>query len=93
MSRTFHPKVDVAGDVFEGLFDKEKRTISKASLEKFFETSQGESPPPTLTKDEYDVTEAFNEFILVGENFATAGGEDVHLPFPHSPFHSPHHHS
>lgn len=81
------------------MFDKEKRTISKASLEKFFETSQGESPPPTLTQDEYDVTEAFNEFILVGENFATAGGEGGKASispfplFPHPSMYSPRHHS
>ena len=86
MSKVFHPETDVASAVFEDLCDKERRTISKASLVQFFEKTQGESPPPDL-KDEYDITEAFNEFVLTGANFVSAEStvdeDTMHEPLSH----------
>jgi hypothetical protein len=40
VSRVFHPKCDVADSVFDGLFDKDARTISKTSVERFFRETQ-----------------------------------------------------
>lgn len=68
VSRVFHPKFDIAAVVFEGLFDEEKRTISKESIERFFDESQ-EDDRPVLEKVEYDIDEAFNQFVLTANNF------------------------
>jgi hypothetical protein len=51
----FHPKFDVAGEVFKGYFDEQTRVITKQSLERFFRDAQHELPPDEL-EDEYDVT-------------------------------------
>ena len=68
VSRVFHPKFDIAAVVFEGLFDEEKRTISKESIERFFYESQ-EDDRPVFEKVEYDIDEAFNQFVLTANNF------------------------
>lgn len=68
VSRVFHPKFDIAAVVFEGLFDEEKRTISKESIERFFDESQ-EDDRPVFEKVEYDIDEAFNQFVLTANNF------------------------
>lgn len=68
VSRVFHPKFDIAAVVFEGLFDEKKRTISEESIERFFVESQ-EDDPPVFEKVEYDIDEAFNQFVLTANNF------------------------
>ena len=68
VSRVFHPKFDVAGETFKGYFDEQTRVITKASLEKYFRESQKETPPDVLG-EEYDVTAAFDAFVLNNHNF------------------------
>ena len=45
VSRVFHPKFDVAGEVFKGYFDEQRRVITKQSLERFSATRSTNSLP------------------------------------------------
>ena len=86
MSRVFHPKFDVAGEVFKGYFDEQRRVITKQSLERFFRDAQHELPPDEL-EDEYDVTAAFDAFVLARDNFVVGKSvvdeSTMHEPMSH----------
>ena len=70
MSRVFHPKIDIAAVVFDGFSDKDTRVITKAQLSKFFKDSQKESIPDLPEEvTEWDVNDAFAQFILADGNF------------------------
>ena len=82
----FHPKFDVAGEVFKGYFDEQRRVITKQSLERFFRDAQHELPPDEL-EDEYDVTAAFDAFVLARDNFVVGKSvvdeSTMHEPMSH----------
>ena len=86
MSRVFHPKFDVAGEVFKGYFDEQRRVITKQSLERFFRDAQHELPPDEL-EDEYDVTAAFDAFVLARDNVVVGKSvvdeSTMHEPMSH----------
>ena len=86
VSRVFHPKFDVAGEVFKGYFDEQRRVITKQSLERFFRDAQHELPPDEL-EDEYDVTAAFDAFVLARDNFVVGKSvvdeSAMHEPMSH----------
>ena len=86
VSRVFHPKFDVAGEVFKGYFDEQTRVITKQSLERFFRDAQHELPPDEL-EDEYDVTAAFDAFVLARDNFVVGKSvvdeSAMHEPMSH----------
>ena len=82
----FHPKFDVAEEVFKGYFDEQRRVITKQSLERFFRDAQHELPPDEL-EDEYDVTAAFDAFVLARDNFVVGKSvvdeSAMHEPMSH----------